>query len=72
VAVVALVSAHVLLVRRHGVVPPFELDKRKGPRSLRAGAAKPTARPTGDRSADVSLLSPKDDTQPWEGGYAAV
>ncbi len=29
VAVVALVSAHVLLVRRHGVVPPFELDKRK-------------------------------------------
>jgi Cytochrome b(N-terminal)/b6/petB len=29
-AVVALVSAHVLLVRRHGVVPPFELDKRRG------------------------------------------
>ncbi len=29
VAVVALVSAHVLLVRRHGVVPPFELDKRR-------------------------------------------
>jgi quinol-cytochrome oxidoreductase complex cytochrome b subunit len=27
VAVIALVSAHVLLVRRHGVVPPFELDK---------------------------------------------
>jgi quinol-cytochrome oxidoreductase complex cytochrome b subunit len=25
VAVVLLVSAHVLLVRRHGVVPPFEL-----------------------------------------------
>ena len=26
VAVVLLVSAHVLLVRRHGVVPPFELE----------------------------------------------
>jgi quinol-cytochrome oxidoreductase complex cytochrome b subunit len=33
-AVVALVVAHVLLVRRHGVVPPFELDDR-----LRALAA---------------------------------
>jgi hypothetical protein len=29
VAVVALVSAHVLLVRRHGVVPPFEIDSKK-------------------------------------------
>ncbi|HEV3284301.1 MAG TPA: hypothetical protein VG010_08845, partial [Solirubrobacteraceae bacterium] len=28
VAVVALVTAHVLLVRRHGVVPPFDLEKR--------------------------------------------
>lgn len=28
VAVVALVIAHVLLVRRHGVVPPFDLEKR--------------------------------------------
>jgi hypothetical protein len=28
VAVVALVMAHVLLVRRHGVVPPFDLEKR--------------------------------------------
>jgi quinol-cytochrome oxidoreductase complex cytochrome b subunit len=27
-AVVVLVVAHVLLVRRHGVVPPFELDDR--------------------------------------------
>ena len=32
-AVVALVVAHVLLVRRHGVVPPFELeDKLKAAR----------------------------------------
>ncbi len=29
VAVVLLVGAHVLLVRRHGVVPPFELEQRK-------------------------------------------
>jgi ubiquinol-cytochrome c reductase cytochrome b subunit len=28
VAVVALVAAHVLLVRTHGVVPPFEVQKR--------------------------------------------
>jgi ubiquinol-cytochrome c reductase cytochrome b subunit len=28
VVVVGLVIAHVLLVRRHGVVPPFELDSR--------------------------------------------
>lgn len=27
-AVVGLVTAHVLLVRTHGVVPPFELDRR--------------------------------------------
>jgi hypothetical protein len=29
VAVVALVGAHVLLVRKHGIVPPFTLDDRK-------------------------------------------
>jgi hypothetical protein len=29
VAVVLLVGAHVLLVRKHGVVPPFELEQRK-------------------------------------------
>jgi ubiquinol-cytochrome c reductase cytochrome b subunit len=36
VAVVALVIAHVLLVRRHGVVPPFELQRRfpNGPSQL--------------------------------------
>jgi ubiquinol-cytochrome c reductase cytochrome b subunit len=28
VLVVLIVSAHVLLVRRHGVVPPFELDEK--------------------------------------------
>jgi quinol-cytochrome oxidoreductase complex cytochrome b subunit len=28
IAVVLLVGAHVLLVRRNGVVPPFELEQR--------------------------------------------
>ncbi len=30
VAVIALVTGHILLVRSHGVVPPFELDGRAG------------------------------------------
>jgi ubiquinol-cytochrome c reductase cytochrome b subunit len=30
-AVVALVIAHVLLVRKHGIVPPFELSDRNEP-----------------------------------------
>ncbi|HEY7932520.1 MAG TPA: cytochrome b N-terminal domain-containing protein [Solirubrobacteraceae bacterium] len=30
-AVIALVIAHVLLVRRHGVVPPFTLEQRMAP-----------------------------------------
>ena len=33
-AVVAIVIAHVLLVRKHGIVPPFELPERREP-SLR-------------------------------------
>jgi quinol-cytochrome oxidoreductase complex cytochrome b subunit len=28
-AVVGLVVAHILLVRRHGVVPPFDLQRRR-------------------------------------------
>jgi ubiquinol-cytochrome c reductase cytochrome b subunit len=39
VAVVALVVAHVLLVRKHGVVPPFELETKL--RQARAGAIEP-------------------------------
>jgi ubiquinol-cytochrome c reductase cytochrome b subunit len=41
IAVVALVSAHVLLVRRHGVVPPFEIEDRKA--ALAASASTSTA-----------------------------
>jgi quinol-cytochrome oxidoreductase complex cytochrome b subunit len=39
-AVVGLVAAHVLLVRNHGVVPPFELDRRAA-----FAPGKPTADP---------------------------
>ena len=39
VAVVLLVAAHVLLVRRHGVVPPFELAAREiAPSAAASGA----------------------------------
>jgi hypothetical protein len=45
IAVVAIVVAHVLLVRHHGVVPPFELEKRGLMRSspADAGAARSSA-----------------------------
>jgi ubiquinol-cytochrome c reductase cytochrome b subunit len=47
VAVVALVAAHVLLVRKHGVVPPLELHKRPGFESLSpAPAGESTGRGT--------------------------
>jgi ubiquinol-cytochrome c reductase cytochrome b subunit len=47
-AVIALVIAHVLLVRRHGVVPPFELAQART--ATPASGAK-TATPTADGSA---------------------
>jgi hypothetical protein len=41
-AVIGLVAAHVLLVRRHGVVPPFDLEKRTaGPTAAEPGADGP-------------------------------
>jgi quinol-cytochrome oxidoreductase complex cytochrome b subunit len=46
IAVVALVSAHVLLVRRNGVVPPFELEGKV--------AATSAAGPGGDGSSQTS------------------
>jgi ubiquinol-cytochrome c reductase cytochrome b subunit len=66
VAVVALVTAHVLLVRTHGVVPPFELEKRlqlagagagsdgTGDRGPAAGAA---AADRGDEAAGSEVSS---------------
>jgi Cytochrome b(N-terminal)/b6/petB len=49
VAVVALVAGHVLLVRRHGVVPPFELSART------SAAAPSAAAPSGAPHADPSV-----------------
>ena len=49
-AVVLLVSAHVLLVRRHGVVPPIELEQRSRRR--------PQPRPLPTRRRDGSSLGP--------------
>ncbi len=48
VAVSLLVVAHVLLVRRHGVVPPFELDRRLAARaSTEPGGATGSSGPGG-------------------------
>ncbi len=41
VAVVALVAAHVLLVRRHGVVPPFALEDRAAPSEAASAEREP-------------------------------
>ncbi len=49
VAVVVLVVAHVLLVRRHGVVPPFELEAKS--LSSRAAGASTLGQPGGDAPA---------------------
>ena len=69
VAVVALVSAHVLLVRRHGVVPPFELDKRRMalPTNTSGDAEGSTDSSNGDGREPAA---PQDDTRPWTGRYA--
>ncbi|HEY4812267.1 MAG TPA: cytochrome b N-terminal domain-containing protein [Solirubrobacteraceae bacterium] len=45
IAVVVLVSAHVLLVRRHGVVPPIELKARLVSASAGEAQAPPTPPP---------------------------
>lgn len=39
-AVIALVIAHVLLVRRHGVVPPFELPQTRNAAAALGGSAR--------------------------------
>jgi len=50
VAVVGLVSAHVLLVRRHGVVPPLDLSRRATPSD--ASPAPPPGSPPDGASSD--------------------
>ncbi|HEY5262181.1 MAG TPA: cytochrome b N-terminal domain-containing protein [Solirubrobacteraceae bacterium] len=47
-AVVGLVAAHVLLVRRHGVVPPFELDRPALVTRLPQAGGTPPAVPVGE------------------------
>jgi ubiquinol-cytochrome c reductase cytochrome b subunit len=50
-AVVALVVAHVLLVRKHGVVPPFELPATAAamtPADVKVGVGAPTGAAAGD------------------------
>jgi len=49
-AVVGLVAAHVLLVRNHGVVPPFELDKRAAFAPGKPTADPPATTPAGGHS----------------------
>ena len=46
-AVVALVVAHVLLVRRHGVVPPFELKASRAPTTAEGDTRIAAAQSTG-------------------------
>jgi ubiquinol-cytochrome c reductase cytochrome b subunit len=67
VAVVALVVAHVLLVRKHGIVPPFTLDERKqilaaaSPAGAVAGAE--AERPATADVADVPDRQPDQATE---------
>ena len=74
VAVVALVTGHVLLVRKHGVVPPFPLAQAGTAEPRRAGAdAGRLARDPGraDGGVDVSRESRRRTTRSraWHGRY---
>jgi ubiquinol-cytochrome c reductase cytochrome b subunit len=52
VAVVVLVSLHVLLVRKHGVVPPFEFEQRRAALGASGDGQPPGAAPaSGERPA---------------------
>jgi ubiquinol-cytochrome c reductase cytochrome b subunit len=71
VLVVAIVVAHVLLVRRHGIVPPFILDERKrilaAAATDGAGAAPPAGaeaeRPVAAEAAEVPDGRPEPATE---------
>ncbi|HEV3318815.1 MAG TPA: cytochrome b N-terminal domain-containing protein [Solirubrobacteraceae bacterium] len=65
-AVIALVAAHVLLVRRHGVVPPFSIDDRKAAlaSSSAAGASSTTAPPNGSPAPPTSTETPPPGSPP--------
>jgi ubiquinol-cytochrome c reductase cytochrome b subunit len=53
IAVVVLVSAHVLLVRRHGVVPPFELDTKLAATPADRARARAGARAQASTQPDI-------------------
>ncbi|HUN79326.1 MAG TPA: cytochrome b N-terminal domain-containing protein [Solirubrobacteraceae bacterium] len=59
-AVVALVVAHVLLVRRHGVVPPFEVEhaERASAHAARASAETPASAAAASPAPDPALPFP--------------
>ena len=63
IAVVVLVSAHVLLVRRNGVVPPFEIEKRlPAARGRRRGADGPAQ--TSTEATVMSFSAPRTTRSP--------
>jgi ubiquinol-cytochrome c reductase cytochrome b subunit len=69
VAVVALVAAHVLLVRKHGIVPPFTLDQHKPIVGAAAAADGAAAAPaagaeTEGSAADEAAGAPDGQPQP--------
>jgi len=51
VAVVALVVGHVLLVRKHGVVPPFPLAEKDAPETPMPSPDGPAATPIGTQES---------------------
>ena len=57
-AVVALVVAHVLLVRKHGIVPPFPLADRAQPHRPVTCPARSRRRGSGHRPEPVPAASP--------------
>ena len=70
-AAIVLLIAHVLLVRKHGVVPPFELVTEHRGRISRARARRPSPR----RGAVMSRESRRREdelTAPWKGALRAV
>jgi quinol-cytochrome oxidoreductase complex cytochrome b subunit len=65
-AVVALVAAHVILVRKHGIVPPFHVSQAVAPAA--PGAAANGGSPAGRGSGHVSPVSPSPDSVPEPAG----
>ena len=65
IAVVLLVAAHVLLVRRNGVVPPFELEPKLATAPAASGPAgstpTPAEAPTPDPDAPPGAAAPRRD-----------